>query len=128
MKHSVRIPDLERIEHYDRPVPSFNLTALLASAPGPLKNSNETISIEVSVVSGQNLTLVKQDPHIFYDSEVLAIVHRGKSRTSGLVTTTVWGWKGLHVRSDNKEESKLQEIATRFNTTLVGSFPNDQIS
>ena len=58
---------------------------------------------------GSNGTTVTQDSDetIFYDRETLAIIHRCKSASSGLVDTFVWGWLGKHSQFGEVEEKKL---------------------
>ncbi|KIK67282.1 hypothetical protein GYMLUDRAFT_1019883 [Collybiopsis luxurians FD-317 M1] len=71
------------------------------------------------VISGSNAALLSQDVEIFYDAEIFAIVHRFKSKGNGLVGTTVWGWFGKNSVSGELEQSKLQELAQRYRTTLI---------
>ena len=81
-----------------------------------------TVSVEVKVLEGMLATDMVKGPNnifVFYDSEIIAIVHRAKSRSSGLVTTKVWEWRGRKSEGGEKEESKAQELARRFGTTLV---------
>jgi hypothetical protein len=57
--------------------------------------------------------------HIFYDVEVLAIIHRSKSKLSGLINSTVWSWQGKNARLGDAEERKLSELAKRYGTSIV---------
>jgi methionine aminopeptidase len=108
------------LAHDNPPLPTFNLSRLLASIPAaPKLTPGSVISVEAFVISGSSSTAVKNDPHIFYESEIIAIVYRGKSKPSGLVATTVWAWVGAKATMEDKEEAKLQEMANRFNTSLV---------
>ena len=68
---------------------------------------------------GALATPVNDGAHILYDSDVLAIIHRSKAKSSGLVSTKVWGWFGSRSQTGEKEERKLQELARRYNTSLV---------
>lgn len=77
-----------------------------------------TISVEVLTVTGNATSPVTTDIHIFYDVEVRAIVHRFKSKASGLVTTRVFGWRGRQAEVGPMEAKKLGELATRFGTSL----------
>lgn len=56
---------------------------------------------------------------VFYDTEVLAIVHRAKSRSSGLVQTKVWEWVGRKAEFGEKEREKSIELAKRYGTERV---------
>ncbi|PVG02391.1 hypothetical protein CPB86DRAFT_725416 [Serendipita vermifera] len=121
-KHSPVSPldRLVTIPFEDQPVPSFSLSRLLASVPATPKFApGSVISVETFSVSGSSAIAIKDNMHIFYDAEAIAIVYRGKNKTTGLVSTTVWGWIGSNCEHTEKEETKLGEIATRFNTTLV---------
>jgi hypothetical protein len=81
-----------------------------------------TISVEVMVIIGNSATTVKHDYDVFYDSEVLAIIHRSKAKSTGLVSTTVWGWQGKRSKVGEREERKLHELAKRYGTVLVRHF------
>lgn len=77
------------------------------------------MSVEVINIVGGVATTITDNAHIFYDGEILAIVHRAKSRSLGLVTTNVWSWRGLRSQAGAQEERRLQELAKRFNSDLV---------
>lgn len=78
-----------------------------------------TISVEVLSIVGNNATALSKDSSIFYDTETLAVVHRFKAKSSGLVNTKVWAWRGSKAQAGEREEKKLQELARRYNTPLV---------
>ena len=104
----------------DGPLPKINAQALLRRAPRPDKKDKQTISVEVLHISGNNATAVPDaSANIFYDNEVLAIIHRHKLKKSGLVDTTVWGWKGAKSELGEREERKLGELAKRYHTEIV---------
>ena len=107
------------VEHEDGPIGSFNLTALLASRPAAPKAIQGTISVESFTISRNTSTLIDSEPHIFYDGDTVAIVHRAKGKSSDLVTTTVWGWEGRHSQCSVTEKKKLNELASRFGTKLI---------
>lgn len=75
--------------------------------------------MEVLAITGNATTPITADIHIFYDVEVRAIVHRFKSKASGLVTTRVFGWRGRQAEVGAAEAKKLGELATRYGTALV---------
>ncbi|KAG8863336.1 hypothetical protein FRB96_008828 [Tulasnella sp. 330] len=95
-----------------------------------LPPNSETISVEVLQVTGKLASAVSTDPHIFYDVEVRAIVHRYKS--GGLVSMRVYGWRGRQAEVGPSEAKKLGELATRFGTSLIpciqGSEPNELVT
>jgi len=72
-------------------------------------------------IAGNTSTQISSPFNIFYDSELLAIVHRAKSKASGLVTTNVWGWHGKNRSASENEKRKLEELAKRYGTSLVQS-------
>ena len=84
-----------------------------------------TVSVEIMVITGSTATTLKRDTTIFYDSEVLAVIHRSKSKTSGLATTSVYGWWGRRKQVIEKEQRKLQELAKRYGTILVRVRPSE---
>ncbi|KAL1715806.1 hypothetical protein EV715DRAFT_255726 [Schizophyllum commune] len=113
-------PDLLHVDINDGPLPKINAQALLQRPPRPDKKDKQTISVEVLHISGNNATAVPDaSANIFYDNEVLAIIHRHKSKKSGLVDTTVWGWKGAKSELGEREERKLGELAKRYHTEII---------
>ena len=81
-----------------------------------------TVSVEVLCVEGNATSEVPKGPDnvfIFYDEETLAVVHRAKSRSSGLVATKVWCWRGKKAEAGETEDKKLEELAKRYGTALL---------
>ncbi|KAI5123911.1 hypothetical protein M0805_005727 [Coniferiporia weirii] len=83
-----------------------------------------TVSVDVLCVDGASAVEITRDTggsgaFVFYDSEVLAVVHRAKSRASGLVATKVWAWQGRRCAAGEQEEKKVLELAKRYGTTVV---------
>lgn len=68
---------------------------------------------------GNTATVIPRDTNVFYDTEVLGIIHRSKAISSGLVSTAVWVWRGKRSQAGEREERKLQELAKRYGTVLV---------
>lgn len=127
------------------PLPKLNIDALLKEASSSYTSvSNKhidasTISVEVLVISGSNATVIplqkqhqEQAVTVFYDAEILAVIHRSKSKSSGLVSTAVWGWFGKNMNTNTNrsqdsrelngnelERRKLEELAKRYGTSLV---------
>jgi hypothetical protein len=92
----------------------------LASIPAtPKLTPGTAISVETFTVSGSASTAITESVGVFYEGEIIAIVYRGKSKTTGLVATTVWAWIGSKATLGEKETAKLQDMASRFNTSLV---------
>ena len=117
-------PDSIQVE----PLPAVNAADLWQMPPLSIYTPDpdlRTISVEVLNVVGNSAAAI--DPEkpsgkfVFYDTETLAIVHRAKSRSSGLVQTKVWEWCGKNGGKGEKEERKLAELSKRFNTGLVSA-------
>jgi hypothetical protein len=81
----------------------------------------QIISVEILLISGSLATPVTKDPNVFYDREVIAIVHRAKEKKSGLVSNNVWIWRGKNANLGEKEERKAHELAERFGTMAVSN-------
>ncbi|KAF9819179.1 hypothetical protein IEO21_02350 [Rhodonia placenta] len=110
-----------RIDLTDEPLPDVDVAALLkADRPvNALDADAQTISVDVMSVVGTTATEITSGSHIFYDMDVLAVIHRAKSRTTGLASTRVWAWCGKRSTVGEREERKLQEMARRYGTLLV---------
>ncbi|KAL4253516.1 hypothetical protein ABKN59_002115 [Abortiporus biennis] len=110
-----------RIVHHDEPLPKVDVEPYLKPTIIPYTPNPDiqTISVEVLLIVGNSATAVNKDSHIFYESEVLAIVHRSKAKSSGLVSTSFWSWQGKRAEITEKEDKKLHELARRYNTALI---------
>ncbi|KAG7098692.1 hypothetical protein E1B28_000605 [Marasmius oreades] len=118
------IPDASRIvhlSHVDHPLPSVDYSTLMKSRRTFHRKFSDVVSISVEVMSitGDSSTTLSQDADIFYDTEVLAIVHRSKSMSAGLVSTVVWGWFGKNSQKGERERYKLEELAKRYGTAMI---------
>ncbi|KAM5531859.1 hypothetical protein V8D89_014489 [Ganoderma adspersum] len=107
--------------HDDQPLPHVDIDALYQAprsvyAPDP---DVQTISVEVMAIAGNAVTAINKDAYIFYDSELLAVIHRAKVKSSGLVATKVWAWRGRRAQPDELAAQKVQELARRYGTTPV---------
>lgn len=73
------------------------------------------VSVEVlSITDNSKITAVpSQEHHIFYSTELLAVVLRSKQ--GGLVTTDIIVWKGKHCSEDGS--AKVEELESRYRTT-----------
>jgi hypothetical protein len=115
----------DKLIHFDiraDPLPTVDIAALLNTKNTSFAfNSSDTevISLEVLAVASHIATPIKEDHDIFYDSEVLAVIQRAKSRSTGLVKTTVWGWRGQQGKLGDQEAQKLREISKRYGTSLL---------
>jgi hypothetical protein len=83
---------------------------------------SETISVDVMLLTGTTTTTISQSEAVFYDTELLVIIHRSKSWTTGLVSTAIWAWQGKQCTLGEKENRKLQELAKRYGTSAVRLF------
>ncbi|KAF9024846.1 hypothetical protein BDZ89DRAFT_1162052 [Hymenopellis radicata] len=112
-------PEVVTLDFPEEPLPHPDVS-LLATNPSTYVSdpSIRTISVDVMSISGNAATAV-QESAVFYDSEIIVIIHRKKSTSSGLVSTTVWAWQGKNSRLDEGEKSKLTEIASRYGTSYI---------
>ncbi|KAI0365644.1 hypothetical protein BV20DRAFT_953838 [Pilatotrama ljubarskyi] len=113
--------ELVHLVHADEPLPHVDVDALYraprpAYAPDP---DLTTVSVDVLSIVGNTASTLSKDASVFYDSEVLAVVHRAKARSSGLVQTKVWGWLGRRAHVGDRENQKIQELARRYGTNPV---------
>ena len=116
--------------HVDGPLPHVNVDALY-NAPRPKYTPDPdlvTISVDVMVIAGSAATAINKDAHVFYDSELLTVIHRAKVKSSGLVATMVWAWRGRRAETGEREVQKVQELARRYGTTPVSRFPRSRAS
>ncbi|KAF7790388.1 hypothetical protein EIP86_001343 [Pleurotus ostreatoroseus] len=122
----VKITSLDSYVHFnivDAPLPIVDVDSLIMENSSYTADPElQTISVEVVSIVGAAAAPINRDMNVFYDSETLAIVHRFKVKSSGLVSTKVWSWLGTKSQMSEKEERKLQDLARRYNTTLVSCF------
>ncbi|KIM40211.1 hypothetical protein M413DRAFT_446377 [Hebeloma cylindrosporum] len=99
--------------------PEVNISKLLNSPVKPFEQPPDilTISVEVLAITGTTATPLSRNLDIFYDSEILAIVHRTKSKSTGLASTTVWCWLGRRSLLGDREERKIHELSKRYGTS-----------
>ena len=84
-----------------------------------LDTDSKTMSVEVMSITGTTALTLPQDQAIFHDTEILAIIHRSKSSSTGLVSTAIWGWEGKRATLGEREQRKLQELGNRYGTSIV---------
>ncbi|KAH8990623.1 hypothetical protein EDB92DRAFT_1864927 [Lactarius akahatsu] len=107
------------IPHYDEHLPCVGLDGFFAPPVEYLPClDTASISVDVMSVTGATAIGVKGDTGVFYDSEVLAIVHRFKTKTTGLVETSLWSWQGRRSQIGEREERKLRDMARHYGTKL----------
>nr|GAT56816.1 predicted protein [Mycena chlorophos] len=106
------------LNHVDEPLPRVNVTPFTNYVPPTLPADSQTIQVDVLSISGSN-AFPLANTHIFHETEVLAIVHRSKSSTTGLMNSTVWSWEGKTSSLGESEERKLAELAKRYGTSIV---------
>ncbi|KAF7315553.1 hypothetical protein MIND_00070600 [Mycena indigotica] len=109
-------PDVVHIEHSDEPLPRVDISPF-ATYTAPTLSDSQTIQVDVLSISGSS-AFPLGNTHIFHETEVLAIVHRSKSGTTGLMNSTVWSWQGKSSSLGESEEMKLTELAKRYGTTI----------
>ncbi|KAG1870181.1 hypothetical protein DFJ58DRAFT_42596 [Suillus subalutaceus] len=111
--------DVVHIDHANESLPNVDVDALLKFVPPTFSPDPKfhTISVEILSINNGTAIPVLRDTHIFYDTEVLVIVHRVKVRDSGLVSTKVWCWHGKQCQFGEREEKKADELARRYGST-----------
>lgn len=116
--------DVVHIDHVNESLPNVDVDALLKFVPSTFSADPKfyTISVETLSINSGTAIPILRDGHIFYDTEVLVIVHRAKARDSGLVSTKVWCWHGKQCRFGEREEKKADELARRYGSTLETVF------
>lgn len=120
----------------DKPLPKVDIPALLAATTAaPVLSFNPSfkpISTDVLSIHGRGATPVTTQPHVFYDSELRAIVYRSKDMSSGLASTTIWIWRGKAAKLGDDEKWKIRDLESRFGTKVIscdqGFEPLDLIS
>lgn len=90
-----------------------------------LDTDSKTMSVEVMSITGTTASALLQDQAIFHDTEILAIIHRSKSSSTGLVSTDIWGWEGKRATLGEREQRKLQELGNRYGTSTVRPASNN---
>ncbi|KDR75771.1 hypothetical protein GALMADRAFT_226417 [Galerina marginata CBS 339.88] len=106
-------------EEAEAPFPNVDLSNLCKPDQPQLSrptSDNQSISVEVLVVTGTTATPLSKNLDVFYDSEILAIIHRTKSKSSGLASTSIWCWLGRKSILGDREERKIHELAKRYGT------------
>ncbi|KAF8897057.1 hypothetical protein CPB84DRAFT_1681849, partial [Gymnopilus junonius] len=73
--------------------------------------------VEVLAITGTTATPLSRGFEIFYDTEILVIIHRVKSKSSGLASTFVWCWLGRKSTLGDREEHKVDDLAKRYGTS-----------
>ncbi|KAF7967474.1 hypothetical protein HWV62_34123 [Athelia sp. TMB] len=120
------LPDIFQVDTSVGPLPNVDIGTIKKMRIPPFSpDPNEiTISVDVLRIAGNSATaLLSDEMDVFYDTEVLAIVHRFKSKSSGLVATRVWSWQGQASRLADAGAQKLQELCKRYGTNLVSDRP-----
>ncbi|KAJ7091265.1 hypothetical protein C8R44DRAFT_891662 [Mycena epipterygia] len=117
--------EILRFSHVDEPLPRVDISPLIReySAPNPSLDL-QTIQVDVMAIAGSTAFPLGLT-HIFYETEILAIIHRSKSNSTGLINSTVWSWQGKSGSLGSSEERKLAELAKRYGTSIV---PLQQLS
>jgi hypothetical protein len=110
-----------RFEHVDESIPEIDIyplviTKVIDFIPDP---DQSTVSIEVMTIAKSTVNPLPNDIHVFYDTETLAIIHRSKSKSSGLASTKLWSWQGKRSQPGAKEATKLQELAKQYRTSFA---------
>jgi hypothetical protein len=106
------------LAHVDEPLPRVDVSPLIKYRPPNPNTDSQTIQVDVMSIAGST-ALPLGLTHIFHDTEILAIIYRSKSNSSGLMSSTVWSWQGKSSSMESSEERKLAELAKRYGTSIV---------
>lgn len=104
---------------------NVNIAVLLAAHNQPASVPDldwTTISVKVVNVMQEHALLDEKLKHIFYDSELLIIIHHSKSQKTTLERKTVWRWAGRKSKHGEREESKAAELTKVYGTSAVSPF------
>lgn len=114
---------IECIDNPSEPLPEVDVEALSKAHPVAgryiVNKDALTVSVDVMSVAGSNSTAITKETSVFYDTEVLAIIHRFKLKSTGLMETKVWGWLGRNSTAGERELKALADLAKRYGTRLV---------
>ncbi|KAF8586696.1 hypothetical protein K439DRAFT_1659511 [Ramaria rubella] len=110
---------LVQIEHQDRPPPAFNLQSILKEVVFLPDMNCQTISVDILSITGHTATAITREPNVFYDTEIIAVIHRVKGMVTQLVSNKVWIWRGRNAELGEKEGRKAHELTERFGTTAT---------
>jgi hypothetical protein len=109
--------------HTDKPVPKLDVRDLLekaaSSPPLSFDPSFKPISTDVLCIRGRTASPVTTRPHVFYDTELRAIIYRSKDVANGLATTTIWTWHGKVAKVGDDEIWKIRDLESRFGTKII---------
>lgn len=94
------------------PVPSFDLSAFSQPLSLSLGIKGTPISTEIISLTASSTKPLSKDADVFYDMEVIAIVHRHKD--SGLANTTCFAWHGRNAVSTETVAQRLEALASRY--------------
>ncbi|KAA1472849.1 hypothetical protein DENSPDRAFT_778865 [Dentipellis sp. KUC8613] len=113
--------DVFKINRDDRLLSTIDVERILVFEPAKYIPNPDVYSISVEVLSivGFNATLLNSDTNIFYESELLIIVHRFKVISNGLVATRMWSWRGKSNEASEREARKIDNLAKHYRTTLI---------
>ncbi|KAJ6594023.1 hypothetical protein B0H19DRAFT_1093396 [Mycena capillaripes] len=117
-EHAQPEDNMIHFTHVDEPLPRVNVSPLLTYRPPGLSADSQTIQVDVMAISGSTAFPLGLS-HLFYETEILAIIHRSKSNSTGLISSTVWSWQGKSSSMGSSEERKLAELAKRYGTVIV---------
>lgn len=112
-----------QLEHSDKRLPKLDVVGLLSNAASPpplsFNPSFKPISTDVLSIRGRAASPITTQPHVFYDTELRAIVYRSKDMSSGLASTTIWTWRGKNAKVGDDEGWKIRDLESRFGTKVI---------
>ncbi|KAJ7217929.1 hypothetical protein GGX14DRAFT_357559 [Mycena pura] len=110
--------EMVHFTHSDEPLPIVDVSPFTRYKPHSSSKDLQTIQVDVMSIAGSTAVPLGL-AHIFHDTEILAIIYRAKSNSTGLISSTVWSWQGKSSSLGSSEEHKLAELAKRYGTSVV---------
>lgn len=103
---AIRMQDLPPVKSFRGPTPSV-----------PQITFEQYVSVDVLSITddAKAETVPPKEQHIFYSTELLAIVLRSKK--GGLISTEIVIWRGKHCSEDGRE--KVSELENRYRASVM---------
>ncbi|TFK26480.1 hypothetical protein FA15DRAFT_667361 [Coprinopsis marcescibilis] len=112
-----------RIENNDsfEPLPDVDVSVMFEPmiSGSITPEGSKTISVDLLSITESSSTTLTKDRSVFYSTEVLAVVHRSKTQSAGLVDTFVWCWIGDQAQCGEREKKVFHDLARRYGTTPI---------
>ncbi|EIW85151.1 hypothetical protein CONPUDRAFT_134976 [Coniophora puteana RWD-64-598 SS2] len=119
---AIPTPDVSPLTEYMPYTPDTDLTTVSVEVLSIGDGSSAPASIPLPDTPPSSPTGVRmkqtRSATVFYDTELLAVVHRARSASAGLVRTAVYAWVGHRAPGGPRAGKRLNEMARRYGTAL----------